>query len=215
MLKQLPAGQHTRPCQDGVWHSFSVHAPALGLARLEQNSPGGHGRRLGRPRGGWVRVPGGCCSARLSRASGSSALPTSAHRRCHGRLERERRTRRRSTSLQGSVQADLRRRPARCSPNHLPQRRLRLESPARLPTLAAKSSDQLGAHAEHRRVQIVLVIAHGLRSGLLDLSSRLVRPNQLYGTIGFVIGLIFWIYLGACGSLLATKLNIDLPRPSV
>ena len=43
--------------------------------------------------------------------------------------------------------------------------------------------------------------------GSVLISSRLVRANQLYGTIGFVIGLIFWIYLGAYGALLATELN--------
>ena len=44
--------------------------------------------------------------------------------------------------------------------------------------------------------------------GSVLISSRLVRANQLYGTIGFVIGLIFWIYLGAYGALLATELNV-------
>jgi YihY family inner membrane protein len=39
------------------------------------------------------------------------------------------------------------------------------------------------------------------------ISNRLVRANQLYGTIGFVIGLIFWIYLGAYGSLLSAEVN--------
>ena len=37
--------------------------------------------------------------------------------------------------------------------------------------------------------------------GSVLISNRLVRANQLYGTIGFVIGLIFWIYLGAFGAL--------------
>jgi YihY family inner membrane protein len=44
--------------------------------------------------------------------------------------------------------------------------------------------------------------------GSVLISSRLVRANQLYGTIGFVIGLIFWIYLGAYGALLSTELNV-------
>ncbi len=44
--------------------------------------------------------------------------------------------------------------------------------------------------------------------GSVLISNRLVRANQLYGTIGFVIGLIFWIYLGAFGALLATELNV-------
>jgi uncharacterized BrkB/YihY/UPF0761 family membrane protein len=43
--------------------------------------------------------------------------------------------------------------------------------------------------------------------GSVLISGRLVRANQLYGTIGFVIGLIFWIYLGAYGSLLASEVN--------
>ena len=56
--------------------------------------------------------------------------------------------------------------------------------------------------------------------GSVLISNRLVRANQLYGTIGFVIGLIFWIYLGAFGALLATELNVVrahrlFPRSSV
>jgi YihY family inner membrane protein len=43
--------------------------------------------------------------------------------------------------------------------------------------------------------------------GSAILASRVARANQLYGTIGFVIGLIFWIYLGAYGALLSSELN--------
>lgn len=43
--------------------------------------------------------------------------------------------------------------------------------------------------------------------GSVILTGRVARANQLYGTIGFIIGLIFWIYLGAFGALLATELN--------
>lgn len=43
--------------------------------------------------------------------------------------------------------------------------------------------------------------------GSAILASRVARANQLYGTIGFVIGLIFWIYLGAFGALLSAELN--------
>jgi uncharacterized BrkB/YihY/UPF0761 family membrane protein len=43
--------------------------------------------------------------------------------------------------------------------------------------------------------------------GSVILTGRVARANQLYGTIGFIIGLIFWIYLGAYGALLASELN--------
>lgn len=43
--------------------------------------------------------------------------------------------------------------------------------------------------------------------GSAILASRVARANQLYGTIGFVIGLIFWIYLGAYGALLSAEMN--------
>ncbi len=38
-------------------------------------------------------------------------------------------------------------------------------------------------------------------------ANRLARANQLYGTIGFIIGLLFWIYLGAYGALMSAELN--------
>jgi YihY family inner membrane protein len=44
------------------------------------------------------------------------------------------------------------------------------------------------------------------------LTNRLARANQLYGTIGFIIGLIFWIYLGAYGALLAAEANVVRAR---
>jgi YihY family inner membrane protein len=44
------------------------------------------------------------------------------------------------------------------------------------------------------------------------LTNRLDRANQLYGTIGFVIGLIFWIYLGAYGALLSAEANVVRAR---
>ena len=43
--------------------------------------------------------------------------------------------------------------------------------------------------------------------GSVILTGRVARANQLYGTIGFIIGLIFWIYLGAYGALLSSELN--------
>jgi uncharacterized BrkB/YihY/UPF0761 family membrane protein len=39
------------------------------------------------------------------------------------------------------------------------------------------------------------------------LTGRVAHANQLYGTIGFIIGLIFWIYLGSYGALLCSEVN--------
>ena len=37
------------------------------------------------------------------------------------------------------------------------------------------------------------------------LTGRVAHANQLYGTIGFIIGLIFWIYLGSYGAVCCAR----------